>query len=132
MAGFTFFRCGFVEENRLAGDELRELVTISAANILVRAAQWKIRPPIVIEKRGSPLYGVVAVGAVGDFALGKLLAVNVLVAIFALRRRCLEIHVDQLSLQVRRLVAVCAGGGAVGAQQRERSPRVIEAREFFP
>jgi len=132
VASFTLLRRGFVDENGLSGDKFCKLVTISAADILVRAAQWKIRSPIVIEKRGFPLYGVVAVGTAGKLAFGKLLAVNVFVAIFALCRGRPEIHVDQFGPKVRRLVALDASGGAMRAQQRKRGPRVIEAGEFLP
>ena len=132
MAGFTLLRRGRVEEHRLAGDKFRQLMAISAADILMGAAQREIRPPVVVEERGLPLHRIVAVGAVGDFSLGKLLAVDIFVAIFALRGRGLEISVDQFGPEVRRLVTVHARGGAMSAQQRERGSRVIESGEFFP
>lgn len=54
-----------------------------------------------------------AVGARGDATLGKLLAVNILVAVFALGGRGGEVGRDQLRIEVGRFVTIDAGGGLV-------------------
>lgn len=51
---------------------------------------------------------------------------------FALFGRGLEIHVHHRGFEIRRLVAIDAGGGAVRTQQRESRRRVIELSQFLP
>lgn len=62
----------------------------------------------------------------------KLRAMNVFMAGFTFRRRGLEIHVSGRSPLIRRLMASATRSAQMGAQQRERSSRMIKAREFFP
>lgn len=52
---------------------------------------------------------------------------NILVAVFALRRRSLEIDIDQSGFQVWRLVAIHAGCRAMRSGQRECGFGMIEA-----
>ena len=92
----TFFRCGFIEEHGFFGDKLRQLVTIAATHILVRPAKREFGSLFMVKERGFPLHGGMAVNAVRNLPLGKLFSVDVGVAIFALRRRRPEIHVDEL------------------------------------
>ncbi len=73
-----------------------------------------------------------AIRAWSGAVLGELLAVRLLVAVFAFARRRLEVDIDQLGPQVRRFVAVDAGCGLVGAAQRECRLVMIEAGEFLP
>ena len=94
MASCALFRCGLVEEHRLPVDELRQLVAVGAAHVLVRPPQRECRLLLMIEERGSPLHGVVAVDAARNLSLGELLAVDVFMAIFTLSRRRLEINID--------------------------------------
>jgi len=53
-------------------------------------------------------------------------------AAFALRRGCLEIHVLQRPLKVRRPVAVDACRGTVSSLKGEGGGSMVETREFFP
>jgi len=57
---------------------------------------------------------------------------NVLVAVLALRRRRFEVDIAQLSLKIRRFVAVDAGGCAMRTQQRKCCLRVVEAGDILP
>lgn len=132
MARRTILCCGLVEEDGLCADHLGELVALRTADILVRPAQRERSPLLVIEQRRLPFHAVVAVGAAGDVRLRELLPVNVLVAILALSRSSLEIDVDEVSLQVGRLVAIAAGRRTMRSQQRKLRFRVIESRQFLP
>lgn len=127
MAGGAFPGGGFVEKDGPAGYGPGQLVASFAADVLVRALQGKCSPLIVVEQRGLPASAVVALGAGRDSALGKLSAVDVLMAFLTLRRRGLEVHIDQTRFLVGWLMAVHAGGGSMCAQQGKGSFRVIEA-----
>ncbi len=50
VAGHAIFRRGLVEEHGLGGDQLGQLVTLGAANILVRSAQRELRPAVVVKE----------------------------------------------------------------------------------
>ena len=93
----------------------------------MRTLQRELRALVVVKERGLPLRGIVALRTGCDSVLFKLMSVNVLVAVFALRRRCLEVHIHQLGLQVGRPVAINAGRRPVRAQQRKRGFRMVEA-----
>ena len=131
MAGRALLGCRFVEKDRFGLYHLRQLVTVDAAHVLVSAAQRK-RSLLVVEKRRFPLHAVVAFRAARDLPFGELLSVDVFVAILALGRRHLEIHVHQLGFKVRRLVAIDASGRTMGAKQWKLGPGVVEARQFLP
>ena len=74
-----------------------------------------------------------AVGAGSSVAFGdELFSVNVLVAVLALHRGDLEIHVDQLGFEVWRFVAVDARRRAMCAEQWELGLGMIESGEFPP
>lgn len=111
----AFSWSGLVEENRLAGNEFRQLVAIGAAYILMGATQRKIRPVFMVKERRLPLHAVMAIGTWRGRSLGELFPMDILVAAFALRRRGLEIHVDQFGFEVRRLVAVDTSRGTMRA-----------------
>jgi len=69
----------------------------------------------MVEKRWLPLEAVVTGGARGDLAgAGELAAVDVLMTLLTLGRSSLEIGLHQFRSQSRRLVAVNAGGTAMG------------------
>lgn len=121
-----------VEENRLLGHHFHQFVTFGAAHVLVRSPKRKIGPLVMVERRRLPLDAVVAVGAARDIGFRELLAVDVLMAILALRGSSLEIRIDQLGLKVRRLMAIDAGRRLMGSEQREFCLRVVEPRHFFP
>ena len=72
------------------------------------AAQRKFGSPFVIKQGWFPLHAVVAVSTMGDLLLRKLHSVDVSVALFALRWRCLEINVGQPGLKIGGLVAIHA------------------------
>ena len=82
----------------------------------------------MVEGRGFPLIAVMATDAISFPVLGELLAMDIFVALLALGRRRLEVHVGQLGFQVGRLVAVGTGRRAMRPYQRECGFGVIEAR----
>ena len=133
MAGRAILWRGFVEENGFVGDDFVQFVTIGTLYILVCATQGERGPLFVIEQRGLPFRAVVAVGARGRVAFGdELLSVDVLVAVLALHRGGLEIHIDQLGFEVWRFVAVDARGYPMRSEQRELGLGMIERGELLP
>lgn len=128
MAGRTFLRSGLVEQYILAIDLSYRLVAAFAFDVAMLPLQRKIGFPIMIEDCGLPLCAVVAEGTASDAFRGKLFSMNVLVAVFAGSGSCLEVHVHQRRLQVRRPMAVHASGGLVSSDQRKRGFRMVEAR----
>lgn len=86
----------------------------------------------MIKKRRLPFHAVVALGTMRDVFLGELLAVDVFVAIFALRGRVFEIHVQKRGFEIRRLMTADTWRSAVRSQQRKACPGVVETRQFFP
>src|ERR1700693_142390 len=107
-------------------------MAIIAADVLVRARECEGGPFVVVESRGLPLCAIVASGAGRDVSPGELAAMGVGMARLALERSLGEIGVDELGSQVGRLVAINAGHGAMGADQRELGFGVIEAGKVFP
>lgn len=93
MASRAVLRRGLIEEHSLGADRFRQLMAVATLHVLMRAAQWKSGPLLVIEKRRLPLHTVVAIGAGSGFSLGKLLSVDVFVAILAKHGSSFEIHV---------------------------------------
>ncbi len=82
---------------------------------------------VMIEQRGLPFRCVVAVGAGRDLVgFRKLFTVHILVALLALGRGLLKVRIDQLSLEIRRFVAVDAGHCAMRPLQRKSRVIVIE------
>ena len=126
MAGFAVFGRRFIEQNLFPIDPLGQIMTLCAPRFLVGPLQRKRSALLVIEQRRFPLRAVVALHATRGSIFSELLAVNILVAVFALRRCRLEVHIDQLGLHVRRLVAVDTGSGAVRPDQRKIRLGVIE------
>ena len=127
MAGGTIFRGRFIEENRFRPDDFGQFVTLPAAYILVRAPQSECCPLVVVEKRRLPSHAVVTLRTARDVPCGELLPVNILVAVFALRRCGLEIGIHQLRAQIGRLMAVDTCGRAMRSQQGELGLGVIKA-----
>lgn len=133
VAVSAVFGRGFVEQHLLAFHIAEEPMAAGTADILVRARQRKRRALVVIEKRRLPLGGVVTVGAGGIApGLGELTAMNVEMAVLALRRGLGEVHVDELHFQIRRPVAVDATYGTMGAEKSEPGPVVVEACDVLP
>ena len=132
MAGCAIPGRGLVEQHSLGLYRPRQFVTLPAAHILMRAPQGKCRSLLVIKQRRSPPGTVVTLSTTGHIRLGELLAVDVLMAVFALGWRRLEIDVDQLPFKIRRLVAINAGRHPMRAEQREPRLRVIESGNLLP
>jgi len=86
----------------------------------------------MIEQGRFPFRSVVTIRARRFLALRKLPAVNILVTLFAGRRRCFEIRVNQPGAHVLRFVAVNTSCGAMSSQQRKGGPGVIKAGQFLP
>ena len=122
----AFLWGGLVEKHGLAFYGSGQLVASFAADVLVRPLQWKCSPLVVVKQRWLPPSAVVALGAGRDSALGKLCGVDVLVAFLTLRRRGVEVHIDQTRLLVGWLMAIHAGGSPMRANQGEGSLGVIE------
>ena len=107
-------------------------MAIIAAYVLVRAREREGGPFVVVESRGLPPCVIVAIGAGRDVSLGELAAMGVAMARLTLERSLGEIGVDEVGSHVGRLVAINAGHGAMGADQRELGFGVIEAGKVFP
>ena len=132
MTGHAVLGCGLVEQDRLGVNGFGQFVTLCTLDVLMGATQREDGPLLVIEQGGFPFHAVVAVGAGGSLSLGKLLSVDVLVAVLALHRGGLEIHIDQLGFEVWRFVAVDARRRPVRSEQRELGLGMIESGEFLP
>ena len=132
MAGGAVLGSGFIEEHSFGGNDFGQLVAFRAPHVLMSAAQRKLRPLLVIEKRRLPLHTVVTLRAARNIAFRELLPVDVLVAFLTLHRRGFEIHVDQFCFEVGRFVAIGASGRAMRSRQRKFRLGVVEARKLFP
>lgn len=86
----------------------------------------------MVKKRRLPLHAGVAFCAARDFPFGKLLSVDVQVAVLALYWRRLEVHVHQLGFEVRWFMAIDAGCRPVRPQKRKFRFRMVEAGKLFP
>lgn len=93
----------------------------------MRAAQGEGSSLFMIKQGRLPLHAVVAVGAAGNIATGKLFSVDILVASLALAGSRFEIYVQQCGFEIRWLVALDARRRAVSAQQCKRRFRVVES-----
>ncbi len=107
-------------------------MTQGAAHVLVSAPQREACSLLMIKQRRLPPGAIVALSATGYVGRGELLSVDVFVAVFTDCGRRLEVDVHQPGLEIRRLVAVFAGRGAMSTQQREFCLRVIEGGKFRP
>jgi len=132
VTAFTLLRSVLIEENVFAFQLAVVLVATGARHVLVQAREWELRPLIVIEFRRLPLSGVMAIDAGGHAILGELLAVGVLVTFLAFEGSGGKVGLDQLSLHIGRLVAIDAGGGPVGTDEREFCLGVVETLEVIP
>lgn len=132
MTSCAILRSGLIEQNRLRFDDSSQFVTFGTAHVLMGSAQRKLRPLFVIEQRRLPLHAVVAFSAARNSCVRELLAMNILMAVFALRRSRFEIDIDELGLEIRRLVAVDASGRSVRTKQRKFGFRMVETGKFFP
>lgn len=111
VASFAGLWRGLVKEDEVSAHRLFKRVAGRAGNILVAAFEGKCRL-IVIEQRRPPLVAVMASGAVAGLG-AELVCMRVLVAVPASRGSTLELNMKQGQLHVGRLVAICAGHGAM-------------------
>ena len=98
----------------------------------MRASQRKFCSFLVIKERWFPLHAVMALGATRHLSLRELLAMDVFMAILALRWSRFKVHVDQLSFKVRRLVTIDTRRRPMGPQQRKLCLVVVECRQLLP
>lgn len=132
VAGGAIFWCGLIEDDNFVIHGFCQLVALGAPHVLMRTAQRELRARVVIEQRRLPPGTVVTFNTSSHAVLGELLSVRILVALFALHGRCLEIDIDQLSFQIRGLVALDARRRTMRSQQRESCLRVVESRQLLP
>jgi len=107
-------------------------MALFTARSLVGALECERSALVVIEQGRFPLGAVMARDAARNSILGKLLAMNVCVAFFALGRRPFEIDIGQPSFQIRRLVAIHASSRAMSSNQRKVCFGMVEARKLLP
>ena len=120
MAACALTGRGLVHEHTFVIDHSIALVAILAGHVLVGALQRKIGLRLVIEKRGLPVFRVVALFARLRLSrLDELAGVRILVAARALCRRRTERRLGELSLGADRLVTLLAMNFHVRADQRK-------------
>ena len=122
----AFFGRGLIKQHWLAFDHAGQLVAAFAAHVLVHSLQRESGSLVMVEQGWPPLRTVVAFRTGRDLAPGELLAMDVLVALLTSGRRRFEVNVEEASLLIGRFVTVHASRGPMGAEQGERSLRVIE------
>jgi hypothetical protein len=133
VAGLTVRGRWFVEQDRLAFDQLFELVAIRAAHVAMHSLQGEMGASIVIKQRRFPARRAVTFTTWGYTAgFGELGTVVVGMATFTLLRSRAKVSMDQLGFQVGRLMAIDACHGAVGPGEREGRLLVIEPGQFIP
>ena len=92
----TFRRRGFVEQHGLTFDQPGQLVARRALHISVGTLQRERGSLVMVEQRGLPLGAIVTLRARRRGSFGKLLPVDIFVAVFAFGRRRLEISINEL------------------------------------
>ncbi len=133
MAHVAGFRRRPIEEHGLLSDRAGRLVAISAPHRLVRTLERESGLRFVIEERGLPLVGVVAVNTTRILPLPRELScMRVLMATLTLLGGRLEDNVFHRQFQVGRLVALDARGRAMCSRQHKIRRRMIEARRVGP
>lgn len=133
MAIGAILRRRLVKKNGFCIYYARQFVAIATGDVTMRPRQREDGPLVVIEERRFPASAVVAFGTGGYPACPReLRAVDVFVAVLTFRRRRAEIHVDELGLQVRRLVAIHASHRAMLAEQGKVRLAMVETGEIPP
>ena len=133
MASCAFLRLGLIEEDLFPIHRAQLFVAARTGHVAMFALEREGRPLVMIEQRRFPLGRVMAIRARGDLiSLGELLPVDILVAFLAFGRRLFEVGIDELGLEIRRLMAINTGHSPVRSLQRERSLIVVKAIEFPP
>ena len=122
--------CGFVEQDGLTLDLALQGVAHRATHICVSACQRELSAFVVVERGGRPTLIHVTIPALRDSVFrGKLAAVRICVAPFAILRRSLELN---LLAARERLVAFVACNGAMSSDQGKFGFRVVEAADVDP
>jgi hypothetical protein len=98
----------------------------------MRTLQSKGSLFVMVKQRRLPFRTVVTSGAQRHSGLGKLHAMNIRVACFALRRCSFEIDVDEPDAWIRRFMASDTFRGRMSALQSKPRLGVVEPRELFP
>lgn len=126
----TFFGRWLVEQNLLPLGLALQGVTHGAFDASVTSLQRKLSAFVVIECRWRPLLDHVAIRASGNPGLcGKLRAVRVAMARFAILRRSFELNfIGTLNY----LMAVTARDRAMSPEQGEFCFRMVEAADVDP
>ena len=133
MARLAGFRRRPIEEHGLLSDRAGCLVAISAPHRLVRTLERKSGLRFVIEERGLPLVGVVAINTTRILPFPRELScMRVLMATLTLLGGRLEDNVLHRHFQVGRLVALDALDLLMRSVNREFDGRVIERTQDFP
>ena len=132
MTRSTRFRRWPVKKHGFLVHGSYRLVATVALHVAMRTLQSKRRLSVVVEQRWLPSRAVVTSGTRRYPCFRKLLAMNIRVACLALRRRCLELHVDEPDSRFRWFMAIYALHGLMGAAQRKSGLGMIEAGEFSP
>ena len=128
MARRAILGCGLVKQYRLAFYCPGLFMASCASHVAMHSLEREACSSVMIEQRRLPLSAVMAVGAkCGAIGLDELGAVNIGVATLASRGRHLEIHINELGLQVRGFVAIDARHRAMRSDQGKGSLGMIEA-----
>lgn len=124
-----------IEEDLFSLRSAEKLVAAGTGDVAVLAFQSELCALVVIKQGWLPFRRVVAIAALRNLIreqLRELAPVDVFMALFALFRCLLEVHIDQPRLHVWRLVAVNAGDCPVRACELKRSRAVVEPVQLSP
>ena len=94
MARGAILRSRFIEKDGFRVHDPGEFVTSCAAHALMRAFKRKARALFMIKKRWLPFHAGVAFGTSSSPGFSELLAMDILVAVFALRWGGFEVHIE--------------------------------------
>jgi hypothetical protein len=92
MAVRAFRRRLRIDDHWSPIDQAGLRVTLVAGHVCMFPSQGEARPRIVIESRGNPALGIVAVGTGSFSSLRKLAGMGVFVTVLANLGRTLELH----------------------------------------
>jgi hypothetical protein len=81
-----------IDDHRSPFDRAGLRMALVAGHACMLPSQGEARPGIVIESRGNPALGIVAVGTGGLTSLRKLAGMGVFVAVLTNLRRTFELH----------------------------------------
>jgi hypothetical protein len=122
----------FVKKNSLSTHHSILLVTEITINLHMGPLQGKICPFLMVEYRGLPFLRVVTLVAIRVVRPWELACVNIFVTSRTAYGGCAERHFVDLSSRLAWLVTILALHFDVGAEEREGSLRMVEARKIGP